>query len=85
MDIQRLDLDLHRLELRFAGTRLVDPRAVERLARSIEAYGQIEPCVAVGDGDALCWSTVTGGLRRCGGLAGTPRASKAGPERWPTP
>src|SRR5579864_1653762 len=65
MDIQRLDLDLHRLELRFAGTRLVDPRAVERLARSIEAYGQIEPCVAVGDGDAF---VLVDGYRRVAAL-----------------
>ena len=28
MDSQRLELDLHRLELRFAGSRLVEPRAV---------------------------------------------------------
>ena len=43
MDIQRLDLDLHRLELRFAGTRLAEPQAVERIARSIEQCGQIVP------------------------------------------
>jgi ParB family transcriptional regulator, chromosome partitioning protein len=49
MDTQCLDLDLHRLELRFAGTRLVEPRAVERIARSIECGGQIVPCIAVAD------------------------------------
>jgi len=49
MDTQWLDLDLHRLELRFAGARLVEPRAVERLARSIEQGGQIVPCIAVSD------------------------------------
>jgi ParB family chromosome partitioning protein len=38
---------LHRLELRFAGTRLVEPRAVARIAHSIERYGQIVPCVVV--------------------------------------
>jgi hypothetical protein len=47
MDSQCLDLDLHRLELRFAGARLVEPRAVERIARSIECGGQIVPCIAV--------------------------------------
>jgi ParB family transcriptional regulator, chromosome partitioning protein len=51
MDIERLDLDLHRLELRFAGTRLAEPRAVERIARSIEQCGQLVPCIAVVAGD----------------------------------
>lgn len=41
------ETDLHRLELRFAETRLRDPRAVERLARSIERCGQLIPCIAV--------------------------------------
>jgi len=50
MDIQHLDLDLHRLELRFAGTRLAEPQAVERIARSIEQCGQLVPCIAVIDG-----------------------------------
>jgi len=49
MDMRWPDLDLHRLELRFAGARLVEPRAVERLARSIEHGGQIVPCIAVSD------------------------------------
>ena len=49
MDTPWLDLDLHRLELRFAGARLVEPRAVERLARSIERGGQIVPCIVVAD------------------------------------
>ena len=47
MDTPWLDLDLHRLELRFAGARLMEPRAVERLARSIERGGQIVPCIVV--------------------------------------
>jgi ParB family transcriptional regulator, chromosome partitioning protein len=49
MDTRRLDLDLHRLELRFAAFRLIEPRAVERMARSIESGGQIVPCIAVVD------------------------------------
>jgi len=49
MDTESLDLDLHRLELRFAGARLVEPRAVERIARSIECGGQLVPCIAVAD------------------------------------
>ena len=47
MDSQRLELDLHRLELRFAGSRLVEPRAVARIAHSIERCGQIVPCIVV--------------------------------------
>ena len=35
MDSQRLDLDLHRLELRFASSRLEEPHAVARIAHSI--------------------------------------------------
>jgi hypothetical protein len=40
---------LHRLDLRFAGARVAEPRAVERIARSIECGGQIVPCIAVAD------------------------------------
>jgi len=47
MDNERLDLDLHRLDLRFAECRVMEPRAVERIARSIERCGQIVPCVVV--------------------------------------
>jgi len=49
MNTQFLDLDLHRLDLRFAGARMAEPRAVERIARSIERGGQIVPCIAVAD------------------------------------
>jgi ParB family transcriptional regulator, chromosome partitioning protein len=49
MNAQCLDLDLHRLDLRFAGARVAEPRAVERIARSIECGGQIVPCIAVAD------------------------------------
>ena len=49
MNTHCLDLDLHRLDLRFAGARVAEPRAVERIARSIERGGQIVPCVAVAD------------------------------------
>jgi hypothetical protein len=43
MNTQCLDLDLHRLDLRFAGARVAEPRAVERIARSIERGGQGSP------------------------------------------
>ncbi|WP_297387378.1 ParB N-terminal domain-containing protein [Acidiferrobacter sp.] len=41
------ELDLHRLDLRYAGLWLADPRALERLRQSLERYGQREPCLAV--------------------------------------
>ena len=47
MHSQRVEVDLHRLELRFASSRLVEPRAVPRIADSIERCGQIVPCIVV--------------------------------------
>ena len=44
-----IELDLHRLELRFASMRIVDALAVQRLADSIEAYGQRVSCIAAGE------------------------------------
>jgi hypothetical protein len=35
-------------ELRFEGARLIEPQAVEKLARSIERDGQIVPLIVVG-------------------------------------
>jgi ParB family transcriptional regulator, chromosome partitioning protein len=48
MNAARLDIDLHLLELRFAGARLLELQAVEKLARSIERDGQIVPLIVVG-------------------------------------
>lgn len=42
-----LQVDLHRLQLRFAATRVREPRAIEHLARSIEQCGQLVPCIAL--------------------------------------
>jgi ParB-like chromosome segregation protein Spo0J len=42
-----LEVDLHRLDLRFADARLLEPRAVDALARSIEESGQLIACIAV--------------------------------------
>jgi len=39
MNAPCLDLDLHRLDLRFAGARVAEPRAVEQIAHSIESGG----------------------------------------------
>jgi ParB-like chromosome segregation protein Spo0J len=88
MDAARLDVDLHLLELRFAGVRLIDPQAVEKLARSIERDGQIVPLIVVGvspntsdakDSERL---VLIDGYRRVAALRrlGLDRASV---ERWP--
>jgi len=62
--MQSHDLDLHRLELRFAASRLVEPRAVERIARSIERCGQIVACIVVAGGDEDGAMVVVDGYRR---------------------
>jgi ParB family transcriptional regulator, chromosome partitioning protein len=85
MDSQHLDLDLHRLDLRFAESRLVEPRAVERLARSIERCGQIVPCVVVavpsGSGAAGERLVLIDGYRRIAALRRIGRDT-ASVERW---
>lgn len=43
------EVELHRLELRFAATRVSDARAVQRLVQSIDACGQLIECIAVGE------------------------------------
>jgi hypothetical protein len=48
-DSPPLELDLHRLELRYAGARLLEPRAVEQLARSIDKNGQLVACIVGAD------------------------------------
>jgi ParB-like chromosome segregation protein Spo0J len=47
MERDRRELDLHRLELRFAATRVAEPQAVQRIAASLERCGQLVPCVVV--------------------------------------
>jgi ParB family transcriptional regulator, chromosome partitioning protein len=47
------EVDLHRLALRFADARVLDPRSVEQLARSIERSGQLIACIAVAEDDHL--------------------------------
>jgi len=42
-----LDVELRRLELRFAETRISDRRAIDRLSQSIERCGQLAACIAV--------------------------------------
>ena len=49
MEMNGHALDLHRLELRFATTRVAEPQAVQRIAASLERCGQLVPCVVVND------------------------------------
>ena len=43
------EVELNRLELRFAATRVNDARAVQRLVQSIDECGQLIGCIAVGE------------------------------------
>jgi ParB family chromosome partitioning protein len=87
MNAARLDVDLHLLELRFAGARLIEPQGVEKLARSIERDGQIVPLIVVGaapdssakDGECL---VLIDGYRRVAALRRLGR-DRASVERWP--
>src|SRR5688572_4509870 len=69
-----MELDLHRLELRFAATRMVNAAAVARLADSIQECGQLVPCVAAacpgnaGDARDEQWVLIDG-YRRVAALA----------------
>jgi ParB family transcriptional regulator, chromosome partitioning protein len=67
METATREVDLHRLDLRFADSRLIEPRAVEQLARSIERAGQLIACIAVVEdgGERL---VVVDGYRRIAAL-----------------
>jgi len=86
MDGARLEVDLHLLELRFASARLLDRRAVDRLARSIEREGQIVPCVVVSGSSSNVGSAerlvLIDGYRRVAALRRLGR-DRAFIERWP--
>src|SRR5437867_9786452 len=45
------DVELQRLQLRFAAARVSDERAVQRLMHSIDTCGQLVACTVVRDGD----------------------------------
>jgi ParB family transcriptional regulator, chromosome partitioning protein len=49
MDIIGRELDLHRLDLRYAATRVADVGASRQLTASLERCGQLVPCVVVQD------------------------------------
>ena len=88
MPRDRIELDLHRLELRFADSRLVEPRAVARLAESIERCGQIVPCIVVAapgsqdsEGGGAQALVLIDGYRRVGALRRLGRDT-VGVEQW---
>lgn len=45
-------VDLHRLELHFEATRIIDTPAVQRLVNSIQESGQLVACIAAADQDS---------------------------------
>ena len=59
------DIDLHLIDLRYAHARLIETGAVERLAHSIEQYGQLLPCIVVADAERL---VLLDGYRRIAAL-----------------
>ncbi len=59
------DIELRQLELRYASARVSDPRAVERLARSIDQCGQLIACIAIADAEGL---VLIDGYRRVAAL-----------------
>ena len=58
------EVELNRLELRFASTRVSDARAVRRLVQSIDACGQLIGCIAVGPLDTTTSLVLIDGYRR---------------------
>lgn len=66
---QAVQLDLHRLELRYAPTRIVDGAAVQRLANSIDEYGQLVACIAAGEPEAAGALVLIDGYRRVAALS----------------
>jgi len=78
-----MELELHRLELRFAATRITDVPAVQRLANSIEEHGQLVECVAAGEpGDVHL--VLIDGYRRVAAL-GRLRRDTAQVQCWSCP
>jgi ParB family transcriptional regulator, chromosome partitioning protein len=73
------DIDLHLLELRYASARLIDRCAVDRLAHSIDQYGQLIPCIVVADAERL---VVLDGYRRIAALRRLGRDTVHA-EQWP--
>src|SRR5215475_5183649 len=64
------ELDLHRLELRYAATRVADPGAARQLTASLERCGQLVPCVAVPDPGGSDRLVLIDGYRRIARVCG---------------
>ena len=62
------ELELHRLELRYAATRVADPGAARQLTTSLERCGQLVPCVAVNDPGGSDRLVLIDGYRRIAAL-----------------
>ena len=63
------EVELNRVELRFASTRVSDARAVQRLVKSIDTCGQLIGCIAVGEAESTTTSLVLiDGYRRVAAL-----------------
>jgi ParB family transcriptional regulator, chromosome partitioning protein len=62
------EVELHRLELRFAAARVIDERAVQRLVQSIDACGQRIACIAVGTAEGVSSLVLIDGYRRVAAL-----------------
>ena len=83
MDSLAVELDLHRLELRFAATRMVDAAAVQRLSDSIQECGQRVACIAAGQPEDSRLVLIDG-YRRVAAL-GRLRRDTALVQRWGCP
>jgi ParB/RepB/Spo0J family partition protein len=85
MDVAHMEVDLHLLELRFTSVRLIEPQAVERLARCIERDGQIVPLIVAGSPDCSEAGAqrlvLIDGYRRVAALRRLGR-DRASVERW---
>ena len=81
-----MEVDLHLLELRFTSARVIEPQAVERLARCIERDGQIVPLIVAGSPDCSEAGAqrlvLIDGYRRVAALRRLGR-DRASVERWP--
>ena len=71
LEVATVQLDLHRLELRFEATRVADQAAVKRLADSMQESGQVVACIAAGPAPDARWVLMDGyrrvaALRRLG-------------------
>jgi len=69
-DLPDSDVELERLQLRFAAARVSDERAVQRLMHSIDACGQLVACIAVreGAGEETAPLVLIDGYRRVAAL-----------------